>query len=78
MRGSDRVLAPNRPTGAAMACPTEFLSLRQIAEQYRGAGTLLTWRCRLRRDTGGLRGIARKVGGSVRIERRDVERYIRG
>jgi hypothetical protein len=78
MRGCAIVTRTQPPTGAAMACPTEFLSLRQIAEQYRGAGTLLTWRCRLRRDTGGLRGIARKVGGSVRIERRDVERYIRG
>lgn len=58
------------------SCKSEFLSLRQIADEYRGAGTLATWRCRLRRNTGGLRGIARKVGGSVRLERRDVEKYL--
>lgn len=60
-----------------MPCKTEFLSLRQIADQYTGTGTVATWRCRLRRDTRGLRAITRKVGGSVRIERRDIERYIR-
>lgn len=59
-----------------MACKNEFLSLRQIADENPGAGTLATWRCRLRRNTGDLRSIARKVGGSVRIERRDLERYI--
>lgn len=59
-----------------MTCQTEFLSIRQIADEYRGAGTVATWRCRLRRDTGGLRSIARKVGGSVRIERRDLETYL--
>jgi ribosomal protein S28E/S33 len=57
---------------------TEFLSFRQIADQYRGTGTVATWRCRLRRNTRDLRAITRKVGGSVRIERRDLERYIRG
>lgn len=59
-----------------MACQTEFLSLRQIADEYHGAGTLATWRCRLRRNTGGLRQIVRKVGGSVRVDRRDIERYL--
>jgi len=60
-----------------MTCQSaEFLSFRQIAEQYHGAGTVATWRCRLRRNTGGLRSITRKVGGSVRVERRDLERYI--
>lgn len=60
-----------------MSCPTEFLSLRQIVEQYRGAGSVATWRCRLRRNTGGVRNIVRKVGGSVRIERRDIEAFIK-
>lgn len=60
-----------------MSCePSEFLSLRQIAAEYRGAGTLATWRCRLRRNTGGLQEITRKIGGSRRIERRDLERYL--
>lgn len=62
-----------------MTCKhAEFLSFRQIAAQYAGAGTVATWRCRLRRNTRGLQSITRKVGGSVRIERRDLERYIRG
>lgn len=59
-----------------MSCQSEFLSFRQIADQYRGTGTIATWRCRLRRNTGGLRNITRKVGGSVRIERQDLERYL--
>lgn len=46
-----------------MACQTEFLSLCQITDEYRGAGTLPAWRCQLRRNTGGLRSIVRKVGG---------------
>jgi hypothetical protein len=59
-----------------MTCQTEFLSLRQIAEEYRGAGTVATWRCRLHRNTAGLRQIVRKIGGSIRFERGDIERYI--
>ena len=66
------------PKNAAMSCKPEFLSFRQIAAEYRGTGTVATWRCRLRRNTRDLRAITRKVGGSVRIERRDLERYIRG
>ena len=64
------------PLAAAMTCQNEYLSLRQIAAEYKGTGTVATWRCRLHRNTGGLRKIACKVGGSVRIERRDLERYI--
>lgn len=62
-----------------MTCkPTEYLSFRDITERYPGTGTVATWRCRLRRNTGGLRSIVRKVGGSVRIARADLERYIGG
>lgn len=64
------------PLAAAMTCHHDYLSLRQIAAEYQGAGTVATWRCRLHRNTSGLRQIARKIGGSVRIERRDLERYI--
>lgn len=59
-----------------MTCQIELLSLKQVADEYRGAGTVATWRCRLRRDTGGLRRIVRRVGGSVRFERRDLEAYL--
>lgn len=77
MRGYSRIGCIKTPFIATMTtCNPEFLSLRQIAESYRGAGTLATWRCRLRRNTGGLRGIARKVGGSIRFERRDLEAYL--
>ncbi len=62
-----------------MSCKTvEYLSFRDIAQRYPGTGTVATWRCRLRRNTGGLRSITRKVGGSVRIAKPDLERYIGG
>lgn len=54
----------------------EFLSFRQIAQQYHGAGTTATWRSRLRRNTRDLRSIARKIGGYVRVERADLESYL--
>ena len=74
--GLGETVRTKTPQNAAMTCKTEFLSLRQIAAEYQGAGTVATWRCRLRRDTRGFSKIVRKVGGSVRVERQDLERYI--
>lgn len=60
-----------------MPCkPSDLLSFRQIAENYQGAGTVATWRCRLRRNTGGLRAVVRRVGGSLRVKRADLEAYL--
>jgi hypothetical protein len=64
-------------SGLPMSTLNDFLSLRDIAEQYRGAGTVATWRCRISRNTGGIRSIVRKVGGSIRIQRSDLENYLK-
>ncbi len=54
----------------------DLISIEQVVEDYPGAGAVATWRSRIYRDTGGIRAIVRKVGGSIRFNRKELETYL--
>ena len=58
------------------AMSLDLLSIAQVVDEYPGAGAINTWRSRIYRDTGGIRAVVRKVGGSIRFDRQELENYL--
>lgn len=54
----------------------DLITIKQVVADYPGAGAVATWRSRIDRDTGGIRAIVRKIGGSIRFDRKELESYL--